>query len=118
MLRASQSVTVKDAARQVTSSLARRLYCAGILVLAVTWVVGGILNPRAKSGVSVVVDTFEAPLLALSFILCAAAPFVSSSAYTWIERSGLFLIALVVYAVALVVLSLLSIAIFDAPIQD
>jgi hypothetical protein len=69
-------------------------------------VAGDALNPQGRSGVSWFVDTFEFPLFVVSFLICAAAPFLSRK--VWLSRLKFFLLAIIGYAIAVVVVMFVS----------
>ena len=84
-----------------------QLYGAGVMVLVTTVVIGHILNPHGRRGISRFSDTFEFPLFVLSFLLCAVAPFWSAG--PWLRRLALFPAAVLGYILVLLILLFLSI---------
>jgi hypothetical protein len=83
-----------------------RLYGAGLIVLLATVVIGHILNPHGRRGISRFSDIFEFPLFVFSFISCAVAPLWS--ARPWLRRFALLPAAVLGYILVLVILLILS----------
>jgi hypothetical protein len=84
-----------------------QLYGAGLIVLVTTVVIGHILNPHGRRGICRFSDTFEFPLFALSFLLCALAPLWS--ARPWLRRLALLPAAVLGYVLVLLILLFMSI---------
>ena len=107
--------TASPPVRGALSSLAVRIYLAGIALVFFAVLASAALNPRGRRGASWF-DDLTLPLGGVSLLICLCAPFFASRPIS--QRLGFSLLAAAGFAVATVAALAVSMMIFGLPEQD
>ena len=101
--------------RGALSSLAVRIYLAGIALISFAILTADALNPRGRRGVSWF-DDFTLPVGCAGFVVCIIAPFFAHRRVA--QRIGFSLLGAVGFAIAVVIALTISTIVFGLPDQD
>ena len=101
--------------RRALSSLAFRIYVAGIALVFFTVFATDALNPRGRRGVSWF-DDLTLPLSCISLVVCIIAPFFAVRPLP--QRIGLSLLGVAGFALGAVIALMVATMIFGFPDQE